>query len=139
MKVCLAFADKGNLPYQDIIVIFGCLSFLPQFPFQKQQPENTAWDLRIFVQPANLLCRLGKALSISCLPLSKELKMGSIVSNSYEADHLKFSHAESWLAGSKDVTAVCQKTSCSCQCVHMPTSGMMLQSKARGYTLEPVQ
>lgn len=59
MKVCLAFADKGGLPYQDIIVIFGCLSFLPQFPFQKQQPENTAWDLGcLFLPRASLSSQL---------------------------------------------------------------------------------
>lgn len=31
--------------------------------------------------------------------------MGSKISNSYGTDQLKFSQAESWFAGSKDVTA----------------------------------
>lgn len=71
MKACLVFVDKGALRGQDIIVIFGCLSFLPQFPFQKQLPENIIWKLR-----CSFLAR-GISGQLNCFALRLEKTLAS--------------------------------------------------------------
>lgn len=81
MKVCLAFTDKGG----PAMPRYYCHIWLLELPAPVSLPEAAAREYglgpevallaqRFSVQPANLLCRLEKALSISCLPLSEELK-----------------------------------------------------------------
>lgn len=55
MKACLAFADQGALPFQDIPVIIGSLASCHQVSFQKLHPGNTAWDLGCSFSPRGSL------------------------------------------------------------------------------------
>lgn len=98
MKACLALADKGALPSQDITVVFVCFVFpapvpLPEAASREHSlgPGVSLPAQEISAQPVIFLCRLEKALIIS--ELVRIWRLGVTLSNSFGAEHLNLEPA----------------------------------------------